>query len=342
MPSVDERDPSVAKSACTGAAIHQVPSAPRLCRRHVAAGEHRTPGMAGTAKIYRQQLVSVWLPDGRENYDPAVADLSGAFVHGTAILQSWGLNDIFAAAIAAHGAVRRGTDRRFCRGHFRDRWRFHGRSGAVRGAAIARRRPGQYAHVAIGTSAATIIITSIRSLRSHAKRGAVEFMVLKTWAPWIIFGDALGVLLAGHVDGRILTLIFATGVLLMSLNFLLPGLGGHDHRRRDAVRHAAGCHRRRTGHFFGAARHWRRYDRNHGDDAAWPIDPSRHRDRIGYRDADRGAERDRFRHHWFARDRLPWGSLGYVNLPAAVAIASMSVLTAPLGVAAAHSLQPAR
>jgi len=38
---------------------------------------------------------------------------------------------------------------------------------------------------------------------------------------------------------------------------------------------------------------------------------------------------------------LPWGSLGYVNVPAALAIASMSVLTAPLGVAAAHSLQPA-
>jgi len=35
---------------------------------------------------------------------------------------------------------------------------------------------------------------------------------------------------------------------------------------------------------------------------------------------------------------LPWGSLGFVNMPATLAIASMSVLTAPLGVAAAHSL----
>jgi uncharacterized membrane protein YfcA len=38
---------------------------------------------------------------------------------------------------------------------------------------------------------------------------------------------------------------------------------------------------------------------------------------------------------------LPWGSVGYVNVPAAIAISSMSVLTAPLGVAAAHRL-PAR
>jgi len=40
----------------------------------------------------------------------------------------------------------------------------------------------------------------------------------------------------------------------------------------------------------------------------------------------------------FREHGLPWGSLGYVNLPATVVIASMSVLTAPLGVAAAHSL----
>lgn len=83
----------------------------------------------------------------------------------------------------------------------------------------------QYAHVAIGTSAATIIITSIRSLRSHARRGAVDFDILRQWAPWVVMGDGVGVVLAGHVDGRILTMIFAIGVFLMSLNFLLPRLG---------------------------------------------------------------------------------------------------------------------
>jgi uncharacterized membrane protein YfcA len=35
---------------------------------------------------------------------------------------------------------------------------------------------------------------------------------------------------------------------------------------------------------------------------------------------------------------LPWGSLGYVNVPAAVAMASTSVITAPLGVSVAHNL----
>ena len=82
------------------------------------------------------------------------------------------------------------------------------------------------AHVAIGTSAATIIVTSIRSLMSHAKRGAVEFEVLKAWAPWIILGCGAGVLLASHVDGRTLKMIFGGGVVLMSLNFLLPKVSG--------------------------------------------------------------------------------------------------------------------
>jgi uncharacterized membrane protein YfcA len=41
----------------------------------------------------------------------------------------------------------------------------------------------------------------------------------------------------------------------------------------------------------------------------------------------------------FREPGLPWGSLGYVNIPAAVAISSMSIITAPLGVAAAHSLE---
>ena len=97
----------------------------------------------------------------------------------------------------------------------------------------------QYAHIAIGTSAATIIVTSIRSVRSHAKRGAVDFEVLKSWAPWIVLGDGVGVLLAGHVDGKVLTLIFAGGVMLMSINFLVPKLGDRvltDHMPSGAMR----------------------------------------------------------------------------------------------------------
>ena len=43
-------------------------------------------------------------------------------------------------------------------------------------------------HVAVGTSLATIIVTSLISARSHAARGAVDMALLRQWAPGIIFG----------------------------------------------------------------------------------------------------------------------------------------------------------
>ena len=49
--------------------------------------------------------------------------------------------------------------------------------------------------------------------------------MLRTWGPWLVSAPLLGGLFAGHVDGKVLTLIFAIGVLLMSLNFIFPGVG---------------------------------------------------------------------------------------------------------------------
>lgn len=196
----------------------------------------------------------------------------------------------------------------------------------------------QYAHVAIGTSAATIIVTSIRSLLAHAKRGAVEFEILKSWAPWIILGDGLGVILAHHVDGRILTLIFASGVLLMSLNFLLPKLGnrviGDDMPTgvpRMAIAGGLGTFSALLGigggtiaimvmTLCGRSIH-RAIATASGVGTLIAIPSAIGFALIGLKESG-----------------LPWGSLGYVNVPATLAIASMSVLTAPLGVAVAHAL----
>jgi len=198
----------------------------------------------------------------------------------------------------------------------------------------------QYAHVAIGTSAATIIVTSLRSLRSHAKRGAVEFEILKTWAPWLIFGDAAGVILAGHVDGHVLLLIFAIGVLLMSLNFLVPKLSDYvisdsmpDLAPRVAIAGGLGTFSSLLGIGGGTiaimvmtlcGRSIHRAIATASGIGALIAIPSA----IG------------FAIIGFREPGLPWGSLGYVNLPATIVIASMSILTAPLGVAAAHSLPP--
>jgi len=194
------------------------------------------------------------------------------------------------------------------------------------------------AHVAIGTSAATIIVTSIRSLLAHAKRGAVEFEVLKAWAPWIILGDGVGVLLAGHVDGRMLTMIFASGVFLMSLNFLLPKVGG------KVISEEMPSGIARVGIAGGLGTFSALLGIGGGTIAIMVMTlcgRSIHRaiataSGIGTLIAIPSAIG--FALIGFRKTGLPWGSLGFVNLPATFAIASMSVLTAPLGVAAAHSL----
>ncbi len=199
----------------------------------------------------------------------------------------------------------------------------------------------QYAHIAIGTSAATIIVTSLRSLRSHARRGAVEWDVLKTWAPWIVLGSALGVLLAGHIDGRVLTLIFASGVLLMSLNFILPPIGKERilftnmpaGMLRVGIAGGLGGFSSLLGIGGGTiaimvmtvcGRSIHRAIATASGIGALIAIPST----IGFMLIGSG------------QPGLPWGSVGYVDVPAALAIGSMSILTAPLGVAAAHSLPP--
>ncbi|WP_419181718.1 sulfite exporter TauE/SafE family protein [Novosphingobium mangrovi (ex Huang et al. 2023)] len=198
----------------------------------------------------------------------------------------------------------------------------------------------QYAHVAIGTSAATIIVTSIRSVMSHNKRGAVDFEILKSWAPWIVLGDGVGVLLASHVDGKMLTMIFATGVLLMSLHFLLPRIG--DKSLTDQMPSGV----LRMGIAGGLGTFSSLLGIGGGTIAIMvmtlcgrPI----HRavgtaSGVGTLIAIPSAIG--FAIIGLREHGLPWGSLGFVNLPATAAIASMSILTAPLGVAAAHSLPP--
>ncbi len=196
----------------------------------------------------------------------------------------------------------------------------------------------QYAHVAIGTSAATIIVTSLRSLRSHAKRGAVDFEILKTWAPWVVLGDGVGVILANHVDGHVLLMIFASGVFLMSLNFLIPALSG------KVISNEMPVGLTRFGIAGGLGTFSALLGIGGGTIAIMVMTlcgRSIHRaiataSGIGTLIAIPSAIG--FAIIGYGEKGLPWGSFGYVNVPAAVAIASMSVLTAPLGVAAAHSL----
>ncbi len=73
--------------------------------------------------------------------------------------------------------------------------------------------------VAIGTSLASIVVSSLRSVVAHKRRGAVDFDVLRSWAVWIVLGVLFGLIIANYTSSNGLTLIFAGGVLLYPYTF---------------------------------------------------------------------------------------------------------------------------
>jgi hypothetical protein len=76
--------------------------------------------------------------------------------------------------------------------------------------------------MAVGTSLATIIPTSISSARSHRKRGSVDAQLLKSWAPAVFVGALIGGVLASVVSGAFLTVLFGVVALLVAINLALP------------------------------------------------------------------------------------------------------------------------
>ena len=79
-------------------------------------------------------------------------------------------------------------------------------------------------YVAIGTSLATIIVTSLRSVQAHHRRGSVDFAILRDWAPWLTLGVIGGLAVAAMADSNTLVLVFALGVLVYAFYFLRPAL----------------------------------------------------------------------------------------------------------------------
>ncbi|MCP4597354.1 sulfite exporter TauE/SafE family protein [Neptuniibacter sp.] len=74
--------------------------------------------------------------------------------------------------------------------------------------------------VATATSLATIVPTSISSIRSHNKKGNVDFELLKHWAIFIFAGVLVGSWLVTRVDGTWLTMLFGVIATLSALNML--------------------------------------------------------------------------------------------------------------------------
>ena len=66
----------------------------------------------------------------------------------------------------------------------------------------------QLMQVCLATSLATIIVTSLRSLNSHHKKGAVEWDILRGWGPGIVIGAVIGMLVATQLRSVVLQALF--------------------------------------------------------------------------------------------------------------------------------------
>lgn len=80
--------------------------------------------------------------------------------------------------------------------------------------------PEALTHVAVGTSLATIIVTSISSLRAHNSHGAVNWSVWKRMAPGLIIGSLLGAGVASLIQGNSLQAVIGVGAFLVGLKML--------------------------------------------------------------------------------------------------------------------------
>ena len=80
-------------------------------------------------------------------------------------------------------------------------------------------------HVAVGTSLATIVPTSIMSARSHRKRGSLRPDMLRRLVPPVIVGVLIGAVLSGQFSGAALTAVFATVALLVAVHMVFQREG---------------------------------------------------------------------------------------------------------------------
>ena len=83
--------------------------------------------------------------------------------------------------------------------------------------------PDNIMHLALGTSLATIIVTSISSLMAHNKKGAVMWPVFKNLTPGLVIGCFLGAGIAGQISGLYLQLIVGVFLLWVAYKMFFGG-----------------------------------------------------------------------------------------------------------------------
>ncbi|HSW38337.1 MAG TPA: sulfite exporter TauE/SafE family protein [Acidobacteriota bacterium] len=196
--------------------------------------------------------------------------------------------------------------------------------------------PGHIMHLALGTSLASILFTSISSFMSHHRRGAVKWDIVRRITPGILAGTFFGTFVASRLSTGFLKGFFCLFLFSVGTQMLL-NKKPHPARQLPARAGISGA-----GSFIGLISAlvgigggslsvpfmiWCNIPAHNavGTSAAigFPIAIA---GALGYMlNTPGGAD-------------LPAYSLGYVYLPALGAIVCASVLTAPLGARMAHAL----
>ena len=79
--------------------------------------------------------------------------------------------------------------------------------------------------MAVGTSLAVIIPTSLNSARGHYLRGTVDMDLIKLWAIPVILGVLAGSVVARHADPVVFQLVFIAVAVINAAKLLLGGAG---------------------------------------------------------------------------------------------------------------------
>ena len=193
-------------------------------------------------------------------------------------------------------------------------------------------------HVAIGTSLATIVITSLSSIRAHQKHKAIDWDVVRVITIGLFIGGFIGAMIAKLISGEDLKLIFSIFMFLIAAQMYF----GNTTKAHRTLPNKPGMILAGTGigtiaSLMGVG----------GGSMSVPFftwcnmsirNAVATSSAVGFPIAVAGTIGFIFT-GWSAVDR-PVMSVGYVNLPALFSIVVASVLSAPLGAWIAHRISP--
>lgn len=191
-------------------------------------------------------------------------------------------------------------------------------------------------HTSIGTSLATIVITSLSSTRAHHKHGAVQWQVFRVITPGIIIGGLLGSVIARIIDGGLLRTLFIGFMFIVAFQFA-RGFATRPHRKLPGAVGMLG-----SGTVIGTVSSMMGIG---GGSMSVPFltwcnmsvrNAVATSAAIGIPIAVAGAT-GYILNGWNAPMRPSW-SLGFVNVPAFLGIVVASTLFAPIGARLAHKI----